>query len=112
MNRPENSEFKHPNFVTIEPAAQKVIYYNAYEPKTIECPNCHQTLDRINQTEYNLVRDLSILGNRVYLEVPRRQFHCQKCQKYISERLSFMRLRQHHTIRYESMIYERGFDFT
>jgi len=75
--------------------------------ETIECPNCHQTLDRINQTEYNLVRDLSILGNPVYLEVPRRQFHCQKCQKYISERLSFMRLRQHHTIRYESMIYER-----
>ena len=25
----------------------------------------------------------------------------------MSERLSFMRLRQHHTIRYESMIYER-----
>jgi hypothetical protein len=40
--------------------------------ETIECPNCHQILDRINQTEYNLVRDLSILGNRVYLEVPRR----------------------------------------
>jgi transposase len=69
--------------------------------ETIECPNCHQILDRINQTEYNLVRDLSILGNKVYLEVPRRQFHCQNCQKYISERLSFMRWRQHHTIRYE-----------
>ncbi|WP_370583163.1 MULTISPECIES: hypothetical protein [Microcystis] len=27
-------------------------------------------MDIINQTEYNLVRDLSILGNRVYLEVP------------------------------------------
>ena len=75
--------------------------------ETIECPNCHETLDRINQTEYNLVRDLSILGNPVYLEVPRRQFHCQKCQKYISERLSVIRLRQHHTSRYESMIYER-----
>ena len=74
---------------------------------TIECPNCHQTLDRINQTEYNRVRDLSILGNRVYLEVPSRQFHCQKCQQYISERLRFMRLRQHHKIRYESMIYEK-----
>ena len=75
--------------------------------EAIECPNCHQTLDRINQTQYSLVRDLSILGNPVYLEVPRRQFHCQKCQKYISERLCFMRLRQHQTIRYESMIYER-----
>ena len=75
--------------------------------ETIECPNCHQILDTINQTEYNLVRDLSILGNPVYLEVPRRQFHCQSCDKYITERLSFMRLRQHHTIRYEVMIYER-----
>jgi transposase len=75
--------------------------------ETIECPNCHQTLDTINQTEYNLVRDLSILGNNVYLEVPRRQFYCSKCDKYITERLSFMKLRQHHTIRYESMIYTR-----
>ncbi len=39
-----------------------------------------QILDRINQTEYNLVRDLSILGNLVYLEVPRRQFHCKSAK--------------------------------
>ena len=26
----------------------------------IECPNCHQKIEEINQTEYNLVRDLSI----------------------------------------------------
>lgn len=73
----------------------------------IECPNCHQKIEEINQTEYNLVRDLSILGKRVYLEVPRRQFHCENCQKYITERLDFMRLRKHYTIRYEEMIYEQ-----
>ena len=73
----------------------------------IERPNCHQKIEEINQTEYNLVRDLSILGKRVYLEVPRRQFHCENCQKYITERLDFMRLRKHYTIRYEEMIYEQ-----
>ena len=73
----------------------------------IECPNCHQKIEEINQTEYNLVRDLSILGKRVYLEVPRRQFHCENCQKYITERLDFMRLRKHYTIRYEEMIYKQ-----
>ena len=73
----------------------------------IECPNCYQKIEEINQTEYNLVRDLSILGKRVYLEVPRRQFHCEDCQKYITERLDFMRLRKHYTIRYEGMIYEQ-----
>ncbi|QGZ90810.1 hypothetical protein GQR42_16040 [Microcystis aeruginosa FD4] len=93
--------------VNYQKIAQTIFLKLALLNETIECPNCHETLGRINQTEYNLVRDLSILGNRVYLKVPRRQFHCQKCQKYISERLSFMRLRQPQTIRYESIIYER-----
>lgn len=75
--------------------------------ETIECPNCHQVLDNINQTEFSLVRDLPIWGCPVYLEVPRRQFHCLNCQKYFTERLSFVRWKQHHTIRYESMIYKR-----
>ena len=51
--------------------------------EVMECPNCHKELEDINQIEYNLVRDLSLLGKKVYLEVPRRQFHCEKCQKYI-----------------------------
>lgn len=75
--------------------------------ETIECPNCHRILDTINQTEYSLARDLAIIGNPVYLEVPRRQFYCPNCDKYTTERLSFMRLRKHHTTRYEEMIYER-----
>lgn len=73
----------------------------------MECPNCHEKLEDINQIEYNLVRDLSILEKKVYLEVPRRQFHCKKCQKYITERLDFMRLRKHYTSRYEERIYEQ-----
>ena len=58
--------------VNYQKIAQTIFLKLALLNETIECPNCHQTLDRINQTEYNLVRDLSILGNRVYLEVPRR----------------------------------------
>ncbi|UXE62041.1 MAG: ISL3 family transposase [Woronichinia naegeliana WA131] len=75
--------------------------------EVMECPNCHKELEDINQIEYNLVRDLSLLGKKVYLEVPRRQFHCEKCQKYITERLDFMQLRKHYTIRYEEKIYEQ-----
>jgi len=76
-----------PNVTVInyQKIAQTIFLKLALLNETIECPNCHQTLDRINQTEYNLVRDLSILGSLVYLEVPRRQFHCQKCQKYIKD---------------------------
>ncbi len=55
--------------VNYQKIAQTIFLKLALLNETIECPNCHQTLDRINQTEYNLVRDLSILGNPVYLEV-------------------------------------------
>jgi transposase len=75
--------------------------------ETIECPNCHRILDTINQTEYSLRRDLPIVGSPVYLEVPRRQFYCPKCDQYTTEKLSFVKTRKNHTIRYEEMIYER-----
>jgi hypothetical protein len=43
MSLTRNSVFKHPHYVTIQPSVQKVIYYNAYEPKTIEYYNEFQT---------------------------------------------------------------------
>jgi hypothetical protein len=49
--------------VNYQKIAQTIFLKLALLNETIECPNCHETLDRINQTEYNLVRDLSILGN-------------------------------------------------
>jgi transposase len=107
MNFDQLLDLQNVTVVNYKKIDETILLKLALLNETIECPNCHQILDTINQTEYNLVRDLSILSNRVYLEVPRRQFHCQNCHKYITERLSFMRWRQHHTIRYESMIYER-----
>lgn len=75
--------------------------------ETISCPHCGRTLDIINQTEFVLIRDLPVFGQRVYLQVPRRQFHCGDCQKYSTERLPFISWRHHHTQRYEEAIYEQ-----
>jgi transposase len=75
--------------------------------ETITCPHCGRTLDTINQTERVLIRDLPVFGQRVYLQVPRRQFHCGDCQKFCSERLPFMAWRHHHTQRYEQTVYEQ-----
>ncbi len=74
---------------------------------TINCPECGARLDRINQTEEILVRDLPVFGKPVYLQVPRRQFHCLGCQKFRTERLEFVAWRHHHTRRYEQTIYEQ-----
>jgi transposase len=75
--------------------------------ETILCSHCGRTLDMINQTEMVLIRDLPVFGQRVYLQVPRRQFHCGFCQKFCTERLPFMSWRHHHTIRYEQAIYDQ-----
>ena len=53
------------------------------------------------------MRDLAIFGQVVYLNVPRRQFYCQNCQKYPTEPLSFVEKRRNYTIRYEEYIYEK-----
>lgn len=75
--------------------------------ETIFCPGCGASLDEIHQVEYVLIRDLPVFGKPVYLDVPRRQFHCQVCQRFWSERLSFVSWRHHYTQRYEQAIYEQ-----
>lgn len=71
------------------------------------CPHCQKKTDDLNQTRIVLIRDLPILGRRVYLKVPRRQFYCRNCQKYFTEPLDFVDAGRRFTRRYESSIYER-----
>ncbi len=54
-----------------------------------------------------MIQDLSIFGKKVYLETPRRQFYCQHCQRYFTERLTFTDWERRYTQRYEEYIYER-----
>lgn len=78
----------------------------------IQCPHCQNYTDHLHQTRSILVRDLSIFGQPVYLQVPRRQFYCQECKKSPTERLSFMEMKRNYTIRYEQYIYEKVKELT
>jgi len=71
------------------------------------CPHCNQISEELHQNRPILIRDLSILGKNVYLETPRRQFYCQHCQRYFTERLTFADWERRYTQRYEEYIYER-----
>ena len=73
----------------------------------IACPNCGQYTEEIHQVYSTLVRDLPVFGNTVYLKVPKRQFYCQTCQSYRTERLDFIDWKRRHTRRYEERIYQR-----
>lgn len=58
------------------------------------------------------LRDLSILGQGVYLKVPRRQFICPHCGKYPTERLLWIELGKKVTKRYQEYLYERVKELT
>ena len=78
----------------------------------INCHHCQHYTDILHQTRPILVRDLSICGQGVYLQVPRRQFDCPHCKKSPTERLDFLEMRRNYTRRYEEYIYERVKELT
>ena len=73
----------------------------------MNCPHCQKYTEELHQNRPVLVRDLPTFGRKVYLQVPRRQFYCNECKKYSTERLKFCDWKRRHTQRYEANIYER-----
>ena len=73
----------------------------------IVCPHCDNYTEELHQNRPILARDLSVFGRSVYLQVPRRQFYCASCQRYVTEKLEFLDKKRRHTQRYEENIYAR-----
>jgi transposase len=71
------------------------------------CPRCGETSRNLHQNHWYLVKDLSICGEDVYLQVNRRQWKCQKCQKPFSEELDWLRKRRSYTKRLAYNILEQ-----
>ena len=80
--------------------------------QSINCYFCQNYTDVVRQNRPILVRDLSICGQGVYLQVPRRQFYCSDCRKSPTERLPFVEMRRNYTVRYEEFIYEKVKELT
>lgn len=71
------------------------------------CPSCLKASKEVRRTYHRRIRDLSITGREVYLQVEVRQFYCFDCDRYFSERFSFVDLHRSYTKRYEDYIYFR-----
>ncbi|WP_242039791.1 transposase family protein [Anabaena sphaerica] len=67
----------------------------------IHCPHCRKYTAELHQVRPILVRDLPTFGKQVYLNLPRRQFYCRFCQRYVTEQLEFINWRRKYTKRYE-----------
>lgn len=72
-----------------------------------DCPHCQNLSDELHQNRPMQIRDLSVFGKFVYLYVPRRQFYCSHCQRYFTERLTFVDWERRYTQRYEDYVYQQ-----
>jgi transposase len=76
-----------------------IIFQVESKNKKATCPRCGLTSDKLHQNHRYLVKDLPISGQSVYLQVNRRQFKCDNCQKPFSEKLDFVNSKRTYTKR-------------
>jgi transposase len=68
------------------------------ESKSV-CPHGQNISNKVHQSHWHRVRDISLGSYDVFLNVNRRQFRCQNCRKVFSEELSFVKKRRTYTSR-------------
>ena len=66
------------------------------------CPSCLKPTKEVRRRYPRRIRDLSITGREVYLEVEVRQFSCIGGDRSFRERLSFVNPHRSYTRRYEA----------
>ena len=72
------------------------------------CPNCGQLSNLVHdESEAQLIRDLSIAERQCYLVYRARRFKCEPCKKTFVERVEWNRVNVSYTERYERYIYQR-----
>jgi len=72
------------------------------------CPECGRVSDQIHdESEAQMIRDLSIAERRCYLVYRARRFKCEQCKKTFVERVEWKRSNVSYTERYERYVYQR-----
>lgn len=75
------------------------------EKKSV-CQRCGLKSDKLHQNHRQIIKDLNWGEQAVFLEINRRQFNCEKCQKPFSEELGFVNSRRRYTKRLAIKIIE------
>lgn len=77
------------------------------ESTTIEsvCPVCDKFTSEVLMYQERTIRDMALLGRKVYLHLKTRQFHCKDCNRYFNEFFDFVEPSKTMTTRYEQYIY-------
>ena len=74
---------------SIEEEEKKFTFHCHIESESEPCPSCGKPCSSVNQRTTSLVRDLWISEKEVYLKLTKRQFFCEDCNHYFTERLDW-----------------------
>ena len=69
------------------------------------CPVCQKPTFEVIMYQERTIRDMALLGRKVYLYLKIRQFHCKDCNRYFNESFDFVEPSKTMTIRYEQYVY-------
>ncbi len=69
-----------------------------------KCGKCCLHTDNYHGCYEIKVRDLPILGHKVWIKIIRKRYHCEDCDKATTETLDWRQKRSSNTIRYEEYI--------
>lgn len=72
------------------------------------CPDCGHISKQVHdESEAQMIRDLSIAERQCYLVYRARRFKCEYCKKTFVERVEWKRSNVSYTERYERYVYQR-----
>src|SRR5829696_587233 len=72
------------------------------------CPDCGRVSNQVHdESEAQMIRDLSIADRQSYLVYRARRFKCEHCKKTFVERVEWKRAGVSYTERYERYVYQR-----
>jgi transposase len=72
------------------------------------CPECGRVSSQVHdESEVQMIRDLSIAERQCYLMYRARRFRCEHCKKTFVERVEWKRPNVSYTERYERYVYQR-----
>ena len=92
---------------SFEQIPEGLLLHLCFSREQAVCPRCQQPTAEIHQFHRRPVRDLSISGQRVTLDLVRRRFWCSRCRWAFFEPVAFVEEHRSYTQRFEEYVFEQ-----
>ncbi|MEL7196594.1 MAG: ISL3 family transposase [Bacteroidota bacterium] len=90
----------------ISPLNRRIDIYGEVDEGPQPCPNCGEPTAIVRQYTQREIRDLDMSGRQVWLHLEMKQYECNICNRYFTQRLSWADAGKSYTKRQAKFIFE------